>query len=447
MGLCLDPFLVQEPIIATATGASFVLPESASRDPASSPQKPTNSRSIGPSLVHRAAQDVLTTASRRAQPRTWMQAVTWLVASGLHPKANSTTLEVAKDLATRMDYQRGVVLYDLDGTVVRTKQSRATVKRHVGYLRELGALVWLIHGSKRNLRLPGRKYTATATVYGAVIPPCYDEAMGHRIAGHGYESRKIGVTEQGRAQAITAARATASPAPKRRTAKGREPHSRTPHHHGPLDEVGGKSQATLPRAKNITSRRSILGRRVTALSFQVADRLARRMRPLHNWTQRMTISELSWVLVDRVLDGYDEFQIDRWLRENAPAVIFGPTWRPASPHRYLAARLAKEHAVEQADHERATAQATAVEPMANAAWRELCAERAAAAAEAHVARTVQERQEARLAARWDIGLVIDHLQEHGEDDALDLYGTRLTAKAAGLAASRNFHAGLAHAYA
>jgi hypothetical protein len=161
----------------------------------------------------------------------------------------------------------------------------------------------------------------------------------------------------------------------------------------------------------------------------------------------MTISELSWVLVDRVLDGYDEFQIDRWLRENAPTVIFGPKWQPASPHRYLAARLTKEHGVEQADRERAVEQAAAVEPMANAAWRELCAERAAVAAEAHVARTAQERREARLAAQWDIGLVIDHLQEHGEDDALDLYGTRLTVKAVGLAASRHFHAGLAHAYA
>lgn len=431
--------------MATATRVSSVLPESAARNPPYSAQTPANSLRIVPPLVRRADQDVLTTASRCAQPRAWMQAVTWLVASGFHPKANTTTLEVAKDLAARMDYQRGIVLYDLDGTVVRTQQSRATVKRHVGYLRELGALVWLIHGSKRNLRLPGRKYTATATVYGAVIPPCYDEAMGHRITGHGYESRKIGVTEQGRIRAVAAARDAASRTPMPRTAKGREPHSRMPHHHGPVSEVGGKEKATLPRARNITSRRSILGRRVTALAFQAADRLARRLRPLHNWTQRMTIPELSWVLVDRVLDGYDEFQMDRWLRENAPAVIFGPTWLPASPHRYLAARLAKEHGVEQADRERATQQAAAVEPMANAAWRELCAERAATAAETHVARTAQERREARLAGQWDIGLVIDHLQEQGEDDALDLYGTRLTVKAAGLAASRHFHAGLSHA--
>lgn len=447
MGLCLSPSLVREPIIATATRASLLLPKSVPGNPASSPQDPAKRRDISPPLVHRAAQDVLTTASRRAQPRAWTQAVTWLVACGLHPKANTTTLEVAKDLAARMDYRRGVVLYDLDGTVVRTKQSRATVKRHVGYLRELGALVWLIHGSKRNLRLPGRKYTATATVYAAVIPPCYDQAMGHRIAGHGYESRKIGVTEQGRVRAIASARSAAPRTTGPRVAKGREPHSRVPHHHGPATEVSGKPKATLPRARNITPRRSILGRQVTALSFQMADRFARKLRPLHDWTQRMTISELSWVLVDRVLDGYDEFQIDRWLRENAPAVIFGPKWRPASPHRYLAARLFTEHRVEQTDRERAAEQDAAVEPMANAAWRELCAERTAAAAEAHVTRTVQDRREARLAAQWDIGLVIDHLQEQGEDDALDLYGTRLTVKAAGLAASRHFHAGLARAYA
>lgn len=151
-------------------------------------------------------QEAEVTASRRAQPRAWLQCVVWLVSSGLHPRAYGTTVRVAEDLARRMDYIEGRVLFDLEGTARRLRVSRATVKRHVRVLRELGALVWLVHGSKRNLQKPGRRYTATATVYGAAVPPVYDEAMGHRITGSGYGARVCGVTDAGRERAITEAR-------------------------------------------------------------------------------------------------------------------------------------------------------------------------------------------------------------------------------------------------
>ncbi|MFE3553356.1 hypothetical protein ACFXKW_00505 [Streptomyces sp. NPDC059193] len=183
------------------------------------------------------AQSVERTGSRRAEPRAWLRSVVWLVGAGPHPQAGPSTVKVAEDLASRMDFSLSLVLYDLDGTVARTGLSRATVKRHVRYLRELGALVWVRHGSKRNLRLPGRAYTATATIYGAVIPPVYDAAMGHRLVGSGYHARVCGVTEAGRAQAVGAARAAAKPnrKPKWKTERkqaagerrraGREPHS------------------------------------------------------------------------------------------------------------------------------------------------------------------------------------------------------------------------------
>lgn len=89
--------------------------------------------------MHGEGQDILHTRSRRAEPRAWLRSMVWLVAAGLHPKAAATTLVVARDLADRMDYRRGLVMYDLDGTVARTGLSRATVKRHVKILRELGA--------------------------------------------------------------------------------------------------------------------------------------------------------------------------------------------------------------------------------------------------------------------------------------------------------------------
>jgi hypothetical protein len=322
-----------------------VLPSS----PTPAPPTPDDTTSLPPTPqpalafrpVRGIEQDVTRTASRRTQPRPWLRAVTWLVSSGVHPKAGSTTLALADDLAQRMDYQRGIVLYDLDGTARRLGLSVATVKRHAAVLRELGALVWLVHGSKRNLRLPGRKYTATATVYGAVIPPLYDRAMGHKISGTGYEARVTGFTPTGRHQATEASRNRSAMQRASRTgaAQRREPHSlaTTPHISVPV--VGGKQKATHGRNKAVAPRKSILGRKVTASAYATADRLARILRPLHNWIQPVRIPELSWVLLDKVIDGCDEYQIDTWLRTISPRARFSSRWNSHRPHAYIATQL------------------------------------------------------------------------------------------------------------
>lgn len=158
-------------------------------------------------LVTEEDQDVLRTRSRRAEPQAWLRAMVWLADSGLDQGAGPSTLLVARDLAARMDYRRGIVIYDLAGVVTRTGLSKATVKRHVRVLRRLGALVWMVRGSKRNLALPGEQYMATAAIYGAVIPPVYDDAMGHRLTGAGYGARVCGVTPGGRELAIAGATA------------------------------------------------------------------------------------------------------------------------------------------------------------------------------------------------------------------------------------------------
>ena len=142
--------------------------------------------------VPRPLQELDATASRRARPGAWLRAVVWLVEAGLHRRAGATTLVVARDLAGRMDYRLGFVLYDLEGTAARCGVSAATVKRHVRVLRELGALVWQRHGTKRNLHLPGRRYAGMATIYASTIPAAYDSAMGHRLEGAGYGARVCG---------------------------------------------------------------------------------------------------------------------------------------------------------------------------------------------------------------------------------------------------------------
>ncbi|MGW1815425.1 hypothetical protein ACWCQM_17930 [Streptomyces sp. NPDC002125] len=308
-----------------------------------------------------AEQDVITTRSRRCQPRAWLRAVAWLIDSGAHPKAlATTTVDVALDLAARMDFQRGIVLYDLEGTARRVGISRATVKRHIKVLRELGALVWLEHGSRRNLRLPGRPYTATATVYGATIPPAYDAAHGHRLSGHGYTARHTGFTPEGRAQAIAAAQETADQ-------NRREPPSRSTTTHSPKADVRGRSTTTRQaRANKITQpkKKSVLGHPVTAAAYQVADRFARALRPLHNWLQRTPIEQLSWVLVDKAAAGASLQQVHAWLHEINPSHYFGPRWRPHRAHAYVAAQLQRDAAQDRETAQRLADEARATPPTA-----------------------------------------------------------------------------------
>ncbi|WP_158711258.1 cell wall protein [Streptomyces sp. NRRL S-1824] len=337
---------------------------------------------VSVSLVGRGDQEVRRTRSRRAEPRAWLRAVVWLVAAGLHPGAGPTTVLVARDLAGRMDYRRGLVMYDLDGTVARTGLSRATVKRHVAVLRELGALVWWRHGSKRNLRLPGRAYTATATIYAAAIPPVYDTAMGHRLAGAGYGARVCGVTDAGRERAVAAssARSEARQASRQRTAsaarrgagvrgsgpvdnsvvdntcsQAREPHSPGRYHRSPEVDVEsgskdtsrrGASRSTTSPTPEKSSNSAHPGRR-TARQVQAGDRIARQVRAHVNWTQSARLRRLEFVLRPFTDAGWDADAITAELHS------WMLTWRPARPAEFIRARLARQasavHQGEQAD--------------------------------------------------------------------------------------------------
>ncbi|HEX5566785.1 MAG TPA: cell wall protein [Streptomyces sp.] len=291
----------------------------------------------------RTDHEIDRTASRHAQPRAWQRAVRWLVSAGLHPRANATTVRVAEDLARRMDYTEGTVLYGMAGTARRLDVSVPTIKRHVAYLRELGALVWVEHGSRRNLHLPGRAYTATATVYAATIPRVYDEAMGHRIDGHGYDARIVGVTDEGRERAVAEVR--------------RKADSRRPRHDPPSPggyqkrqkvEVSGGLKDT-PRAacpnsstpKTTTnSSRSGGGRQRRARgtgrpAHQVARdiAIARRVRPLVSWTQTECLRRLAYALrplIDAGQDAHDiAAELHSWFLD----------WRPARPAAYITAQL------------------------------------------------------------------------------------------------------------
>lgn len=289
-------------------------------------------------LVHGAAQELENTASRHTGPRAWLRAVEWLVAAGMHPKATGTTLTVARELARRMDYGTGHVRYSIPVTMAATGLSRGAVTGHVKVLRELGALVWVQHGTRANIRrvLGLAGYAGTATVYAAAIPTVYDRALGYRIVGEGYEARALPVRPH---------------SPTGAAGRGCSGSSWTPSLTVvPIDvqaQVVGGSTATAPartaeRRANRKTRATILGLPITFRMVAAAHRAARRVRPLVPWVQRASLRQLSWVLLDVVARGWDEQRIAVWLRELTPYDRDGLVWRPLLPHRVLAAALLDE---------------------------------------------------------------------------------------------------------
>ncbi|MFJ6432590.1 cell wall protein [Streptomyces sp. NPDC091416] len=352
-----------------------------------------------------------TTPARHAQPRAWLRAVAWLIEeAGLHPKAGEATLRIARDLAGRMDYTAGTILYDLDGTATRCALSRATVKRHVGYLRELGALAWVRHGSRRNLRLPGRPYTGTATIYAATIPYAYDRAHGNRIDGQGFGARVIGVP-------VPPAHTAAADGTGRRA---REPQSLAARPRKPVVEVDGKLKDT-PR-KRARSRTTPRPRNSTPRSpLQVAAdiRIAAQVRPRVPWTQSEGLRRLAHALrplIDQGLDAHDiAAELTSWWIN----------WRPARPAAYITAQLRSRTA--DAPHEDLSAVAShphTARPTGNPAWQAWLRERATATELHEPPRTDDDRRHARLYG-WDRWAEIAEHYATDPDDALDLYGTRL----------------------
>ncbi|MBW1601415.1 helix-turn-helix transcriptional regulator [Streptomyces sp. JJ66] len=380
----------------------------------------------------RPQQEVSATPARRAQPRAWLRAVAWVAGAGVHPGVNGTTRRVAAELARRMDYTEGTVLYGLDGTAARLGLSRATVKRHVRVLREAGLLAWVRHGSRTNLRLPGRRYAGTATVYAATIPPGYDHALGHRLDGTGYGARVAGFTSAGRGLA-TAGRAPAADA-NTLARSGRspagEPQSRTRDPGVPKAVLGGRLNNTSSARRRRSpgpgqSRRPGAGRTPRQVARDIA--LARQVRPLVGWTQTEGLRRLAFALrplIDAGLSAHDiAAELHAWYL----------TWRPRRPAAYIIARLRRRAA------RPGVPSADAVAPADSAAWTAYCRQQRARevvrrmVAEA-APRTDADRHRARAAAMHDPHRVLDHAYRD-LDDAIDLYSAPLVARYVGLAAA------------
>uniref|UniRef100_UPI003F493FB5 hypothetical protein n=1 Tax=Streptomyces chartreusis TaxID=1969 RepID=UPI003F493FB5 len=162
-----------------------------------------------------ADQEVDTTASRRLRRAgDFLAAVQFMVSAGFHPCAGRTTLRLAAVLAARMPRSKdGHIPFSAEATARALGLKRRAVFNHARYLRELGLLAYVEHGSKRNVLRSRygakwtreRGYRGTATLFAAVAPRVWDEATDRRIRGQGYGARMTGVTPAGRILAVAVA--------------------------------------------------------------------------------------------------------------------------------------------------------------------------------------------------------------------------------------------------
>ncbi|MFD0555398.1 cell wall protein [Streptomyces rectiviolaceus] len=358
----------------------------------------------------------------------------WLIAAGHHPRANATTLAVARDLGARMDFDTGHVRYCLDETAARLGVSRATVKRHVAVLRELGALAWVVHGTKTNIRrlLGLGGYAGTATIYAAVIPPVYDHAMGHTIVGSGYGARTV-IDQRGQAPKAV----DNSPVDNPSSGSCAPPSLTVVEEESQVQMVGGFNNTPRERASRRTAP---LPHQTTSSNSQGQDGHTRRtpqqaareiretqlVRAMVNWTQGERVRRLAFVLRPF---------FDRGL--NAPdiaAELHGLCLRgkPKQPATFIQARIARQA---ERDAARKYDLEHAVAPTDSPAWQAYQNNQHSLTALVadDSARTDEDRRRARLYAwdQWED--VADHYDED-PDDALDLYGTKLCSYAVGKAA-------------
>lgn len=286
--------------------------------------------------------EVETTASRRLRrDRDFRAAARFMVDGGFHPKAGPTTLRLAAVFAGRMARSKeGHVPFSVEATARQLGLSRRAVLNHARYLRELGLIAYVEHGSKTNARrtrhgaawTSEHGYRPTATLFAAVAPPAWDHAKGHRTDRRGYTARVIGVTQEGRTQVVNNARRAA-----KRTVPC-TPSVVVPQDHQHLNVEGSSNYTSRKRAmcRSITPRNDGQPRlspadcaRNIALAEQLryeiwwlrgcTRRLAYALRPLiaAGWTRASLTAELlTWGVPGHLHDpaAYIRHEVDRRRR-------------------------------------------------------------------------------------------------------------------------------------
>lgn len=329
----------------------------------------TTTSSHGTVLVRDTAdQEIATTGSRQLRRAAdFLAAARFMIGSGAHPQAGRTTLRLAEVFAGRMRRSKdGHFPFSVEATARELGLSRRAVMNHARCLRELGLIAYVEHGSKANaLRsrhgtawTRAHGYRATATLFAAVAPPAWDRAKGRRTDRCGYRARVIGVTGEGRAQAVSDARRAV------KKTVSCTPSVVVPQDHQHLNVEGGNNYTPRKRAtcKTITPRtddRPRLSPADCARNITVAEqlrheiwwmrgcgrRLAHALRPLFSagWTRESLTAELqTWGVPGHLRDpaAYIRHELQRRRRlghlDLAPAHQLHDDRVDAAGHRYRA---------------------------------------------------------------------------------------------------------------
>ncbi|MFJ8312084.1 MULTISPECIES: hypothetical protein [unclassified Streptomyces] len=155
--------------------------------------------------------------------------------------------------------------------------------------------------------------------------------------------------------------------------------------------------------------------------------VARTVRPLVPWTQTEGLRRLAFSLRPLIDEGMPVHDIAALLH------VWRPVRRPDRPAAYIVRRLRSRIPDRPLP-------AHTIAPHANTAWRTWRQSRQAVAALDSLIKSARprdntERRAARTGARYAPQLVLQHIDDYGIDDAIDLYGVELTGRYYGLMAS------------
>lgn len=200
-------------------------------------------------------------------------------------------------------------------------------------------------------------------------------------------------------------------------------------------QAGRRTDSAAHTQTNKRSNRDEHSRRTP---LQVAREIneTRRVRALVGWTQKESLRRLAYVLRPWFDRGWDSNRI----ADELTGMCLG--WRPKHPATYIHTAIR---------HQDAHQAALTADSTHTVAWEDSTAGQAAAnqaslaalfallpSDDDEPARTDEDRRIARARGWTNIQQVIHHLDDFGTDDAIDLYGADLAAKAARFAATTSF---------
>ncbi|MEU3495387.1 HTH domain-containing protein [Kitasatospora cineracea] len=401
----------------------------------------------------------------------WMQAVHWVHGAGVYvpparrPRFGETTLRLARVLSE---------LTPCRPSIARLMRelgcSRRTVQYHLEILRACGLLAWRSIGTRLPM-LPGQlRVECRASEYERLVPVAYDEALGIRTAGEGLERRMTGISEEGRGligelgkKAARRVRRTRRTSRHTRSVQPAETACCTPMVGGTTHLVSstsdvdskatGRARVEKSASKGKRSakpsrvagqgRRTVLGQVVSAAMMAAGDLMARVAYRRVPWVRQASHDQLRWVLNDVADRGWGPERAVAWLAEIAGQYGAGALWRPERPHALIARALRQE--AEQAAYDQELRQdvAARVEPMDNAAMRELAGLAGLFALMDTPASSPESSpvEETLAQAHWAPRTVVAAIDDD-VDAAIDCYGVDLVARYAGLAANPNVQIGV-----